>query len=955
MSYNLTEYANTYTNTTVGNVTATPAETGDIVTINGTLYIDGGLDEILCLECDLGARVKIEEIRYYFTSLVASGTVLSSIGFYSKNEEFENYSSMTKSIGPNYYYAVASGVAAPRFVRILHTVSGTSVSGTVVGFTIFNQDDQVDFGTTGTKTSESIATSVYGGEDEIKAIPVYNDNGVRVNAYLTLDPTHTDADRLVTIATTSGGPWRGIYEDNELLHSRHDADTWGYGNHDTTLLNGDNNLIVETNELQGAYTTRIFDNTDKQSHIHLSIVSEIDSSMITKDANREVRTIEIRSTNQRPKDYAAARLFQYTAGASREKYYIDAFRDDGSTIYTSDYLDEPSNNYNQYVYYAVTHPDSGNVTGILYKAHPAAGWKQGYVFTVEPDDTFTGQLIWWEAEVAGTSFTVYNMCTDIYNGTWVNMYTSRASPGGYALAPAAGYYILRFRENLSYSCRTYNTSYRTAWDMDCVYNSGKLWYSDNNADQIILIDTSGTVEAYHSDTDALGICANPDGGCWYISRDGSTANLVRLDENASVVTTLENVGTNTLYYVMRDGDEAFYVRDGGYLKRIFIDGTVDFSLNVPNLNKLLSVTDEGVWVWTSDGRVKFIERTSETIKANVSYAYKPAILDYDYTSDNDYVSRLPLSIDTQWQDLEWSEVNEEKYALPTGLTYHQARITLQANKPWDIYSVPTTETWTVNDNFTQANGEAPRGHRWNVNVDTSHIAIAGNRLRCYGGTGTSKTIQSRYRWKFTDETDVDMTLYWYMPGGMPAVDAYICYFRLYDYSGTGYYVGCRFYVNNSGGYIRFYVERNSAAGSFNTYYQIAGYTYPYGIFRIYKHTNGTWQLCHYRYNTSDWYAYGFSDSIGSEFYAWFNAQNLAFDVDFDNFTVDSSHDNILFVDWDSPVLRGIHLQKSIEVPSIAPNSSKDIYMKLALPTRDLSWVGSYNTNLKAWWEVPTNV
>jgi len=46
MSYNLTEYANTYTNTTVGNVTATPAQTGDIVVISGTLYIDGGVDDI---------------------------------------------------------------------------------------------------------------------------------------------------------------------------------------------------------------------------------------------------------------------------------------------------------------------------------------------------------------------------------------------------------------------------------------------------------------------------------------------------------------------------------------------------------------------------------------------------------------------------------------------------------------------------------------------------------------------------------------------------------------------------------------------------------------------------------------------------------------------------------------------------------------------------------------------
>jgi len=538
---------------------------------------------------------------------------------------------------------------------------------------------------------------------------------------------------------------------------------------------------------------------------------------------------------------------------------------------------------------------------------------------------------------------------------WVSMYTSRGSPTGYALGSGAGYFLIRFRENLSYSCRQYNASYRTPWDMDCVYSSGKLWYSDRTASQIVLINTSGTVEAYHSDTDALGICANSDGGCWYISRQDSTANLVRLDENGSVVTTLENIGTNTAYYIKKDGNDAFYLRDGYYLKRVFIDGTLDFSMHVPNLSVLLDVTDEGIWVWCNSNHVKFIEKVSRTIKANVSHAYKPAIIDSAYTSTNDYVNRLPLSIDTQWQDLEWSEVNVNKYALPASIEYHQARITLHANKPWDLYSVPTTETWTPNDNFTQTNGEAPRAHRWTVSDDTNSIAIASNRVRFYGGIGGTKACHSRYRWKLTDEDDVDIKIYWYMPGGMPVFDGYVCYFRLYDYSGTGYYVGCRFYVNNTGNYIRFYYERKDASGSFSTYTQLSAYTYPYGIFRIYKHSNGTWQLCHYRYDNSTWQAYGYTSDIGSEFYVWFYTPNLAFDVDFDKFTVDSNHDNILFVDWDSPILRGVHLQKSIEVPNISPNASKDIYMKLALPTRDLSWVGNYDTNLKAWWEVPTNV
>ena len=96
-------------------------------------------------------------------------------------------------------------------------------------------------------------------------------------------------------------------------------------------------LILDSPATSGTYTTKIFDNNSKNSFIYMDIYSETNNSFVTRDLNKEVRTIEIRSTNNRPMDYALARLFYaYDDAPGYEKvYYKDYFRDDGTLIYTS--------------------------------------------------------------------------------------------------------------------------------------------------------------------------------------------------------------------------------------------------------------------------------------------------------------------------------------------------------------------------------------------------------------------------------------------------------------------------------------------------------------------------------------------------------------------------------------------------------------------------------------------
>lgn len=962
MSYDLTENANVYVNTIVGNVDLTIAEIVELTSysIAGVKTLSSGTDDVFCVECDFGARVNINEIKYYFSSNNVSGTVSSGIEFFYKNESFEDYSLLNTTIGNGCYYTTVTGISAPRYVRLLHTISGTAVSGTLHGFHIMNDDDVVDFGSDGNLTSEATSTSVYGGQDEIEAIAIYNSGNEIATAHVTLEPQGTAVDNILTISTSSNGPWIGIKEDTQILADYENG--WSDGNLSDELEISNNKVVLNLNEQSGTYTTKIFDNEDSnKSFVHMEVESELDSSFATKDADKEVRTIEIRSTSQRPKDYAICRTFHYIdAGGSRYLYYKDRFRDDGSLEYTSGYLGNGSSTalHSWYVRNAVTDSVTGKTAGFVHRDTDGGSDRaQLRVFTISKTGSYSDYVLLRHAMLDSITNYCYNICWDSQGSTWWSIYSDYSS-GGYTIDQGVGYYLIRFAPDLStITCEQY-TSYKQPWDMDCVYSSGKLWYTDRTYNQVKLITQNGTVEAYYSNlTNLYGICANSDGGCWFIAG----TDLVRLDENANYVTTLEGIGSSSLYNVITDGDDALYIRDGNYVKRIFLDGTVDFSVYVGGAEKLLRpATDTGVWVRCSDNRIKFVHKTEQQIKANFSYSYYPAVMEYNYGSSG-HGFHFPISIDTHWQNLEWQEVRPSKFSLPIGDEYYQARITLQANKPIDFYDVPETETWIPNDSFTQSSGEAPRAHRWYASDDTNSIYINNNRLRYLGALGGTKSINSNNRW-YIENTSFDTQIYYNFPNGSPFNEPldgqeYNCYIYLVAYSLSDGHSGHQARIRLR--YQRLIDHTKSITyrcdvydGAWHNSESSVTGVYNYGYIRL------TFDV-----STNQWYAYWYDQSygwrersltydIGDKFYITIYEGGHGYDLDWDTFQFNTGIDGVYFNKWDTPILNGVYNQKSVELEDIYPNQSKDIYLKTSLPSHDLSYVGNYNTNLKACWEVP---
>ena len=221
-------------NTTSGNVSLTRAQLQTLVDGN---YTSGGVvlsgSDILALDVDLGERIGISDIRYYFTGASASGTVVSGINFYYKDYESDPWVSLTTAIGAG-YYTTTSGNFFPRLVRVVHTISGTAVSGTLHEYEVNSNEDIVDYGTDGTLIEKDLQDTPFGTSDPY-TIPVYNDGDRTATAYVYIGNTGTDADDMLRISEAQNGTYVGI-DDGVVIGSDDGEFPFTFGNLDGTAV-----------------------------------------------------------------------------------------------------------------------------------------------------------------------------------------------------------------------------------------------------------------------------------------------------------------------------------------------------------------------------------------------------------------------------------------------------------------------------------------------------------------------------------------------------------------------------------------------------------------------------------------------------------------------------------------------------------------------------------------------
>lgn len=714
MEYNLSKESFFYTNTTEGNVSLDIDDLISIMYNTASVTLSGSESAVLCIDVDLGMCISCDGVRYYFNSTSNSGTVASGVSILYKNESFEDYTSLNISIGDGYYLGdVSTGSEfTPRYVRLLHTLSGT-IYGDVNGLMILNNEDVVNFGTDGSTESETFTALI--DEPVIRTIPVYNSGDRTSTAYVYIEPQNNYVDDIIYISDSQDGPWVGVRESDYTIV---DGSSWSDGNYsNTTLLSG--RLVLSAGYTTGTYTTSVFNFPfSKYSALDVVMSYDHDTPIVKVDEDDTIETLEIRSSNQKPLNYRAYRVVvmrtqRMTGGYYYRSWYAaDYSVEDGSLIENygdfmrvstfGDTYDQKSlytvvaknrtlytinavyrDSYRSYILLCFANNNYTGLSTVSYNNEWTSS--DNYVWLYRLDTSSDG----W----AGGEYYIKHMMTDDQNGLWFYM---RIQNDGTSYTTTGGYYLFHFTygTSLTQDLKLYN-SVDYIYDMDVVTEGSvmKIWYIDKTTNDLIKMDKDGVVDVNVNITAltekiATGVTTADDGGCWVLA----APNVYKFNSDAELEDTLYDVVSDdaTEKYISLDrGEDGLWLFELGRLKRIFYDGRTDFEYESSTLSAIVESTDSGVWLKDSgDNKYDFINRSTRTILRSYgssSMDLKPGMIDYSY--DHDTWSRyVPTDKDSVWNNLEWNKVAPDHYSLNEE-QYKQLRITLNTDLSTSYYGV----------------------------------------------------------------------------------------------------------------------------------------------------------------------------------------------------------------------------------------------------------------------------
>lgn len=682
MQYNLTQHSQVEDNTSIGNVTLSTAQILDIIQTTSANSPALFETDILCLDCDLSARVSIGEIRYYFSSASTSEAVASGIEFYYKNEDFDSYISLPTTIGASYYYTtITSGISAPRYIRLKHTVaSGTAVSGTVDGFEVINDDDVVDFGTDGLRTAENFEMALMYDTEEIRTIYLFNDNDSEADAHVIVEPQGTVADEVLSISTSQSGPWYNPVQTSNMIAG---TDMWDTGNYLYTEITFDQ-LAIVTNSGIGTYTTRIFDTMDTQKFTYLNLDKTYPETgmIVATNSDDSQETIEIKSSNTEPMDYITYRkLSAATIGADSHIIYRDRWVYDNSIKFQSSDPMETLGVRGPYDELPRFHIDRNTrKSWALFKWNHKNLNVDKYLTLARCDAAGnveqTSNLV---TDSTGLeTFESFSLKGHQDGGVWFYVYH-----GGTAedlFNQGQGYYLCHYDFNWNRTLRLYNSD-GFVYEMDAVYSTGDLWYSDPVNYQAIKLDGDGNIlTTYDFTDDTRGIVATTDGGCWVIQ--GS--KIFNISPTGTLLSEIDLTDTAIdLSRIVWDGDDAFWVTDGIYVRRVLLNGQINFTVSLASFQGTeLQAYDTGAAVFCTDRSWRFISRDDRrviyTLENSTGEEMHIGVEGASY--DNlVYANEFPIDFDTTWNALEWNTVSTDYYLMPED-KYNQIRLTLRANE-----------------------------------------------------------------------------------------------------------------------------------------------------------------------------------------------------------------------------------------------------------------------------------
>lgn len=948
-------------------------------------------DDVLVVDFDFGYRLHLNRIEYKYSSPYAnSQSIASGIEFYYKDEFFDDYMSLeTYTSAPDIFYTTISGADfAPRYIRFKHTVSNTqnttTYSGSVYGFKAFNNETFVDFGTDGTKTQENIE-AVREGIPDVRAIAIYNSGTRQADAYVNLDPSQTSMDQALAISASPDGPWTYAFNVDDVIADESNFNEGIYELTDTNTLSLRLTGIdlsaghYVTENTYGSYTTNVVSRGNSDYCRFVIDKASGYAGHVAVDKGDPVDTVEIRSSNAPPGPYAVLREFVNTFANSY--YYYFTYRDrwigSGDVKENGSQLFFPAERYSRYTEYNITVDQKTERYAGVAQHHYASDSRSTadlYLFVNFGTDHRYIRLAYQSTSQTRINYDWLETKLDYSGGMWVRFFCSSYHSGDFV--NNKGYYLCYFDPELVNKFKWWTTA-NNIGALDINYDTKQLWYTRQDDAAIYKINTNGDIEIDWSEPDYSydlgGIAVLPSGNLIF----ANDKDLHRLSSAGIYMPEyfLEGVAGDKLSYIVldEDGSEAIWAIDGQSVGRLFLYGEYagkwDFKVDVP-LPIRMDAVEGGVWVRSvgESGDSGILMRFISKANKRIDFTYEPSSrcqpgIIYQTTKHPNYTKKMPIATDTIWSALPWKKANIEGF-LSNEDRYYQLRLTLRRQEPIERYPefvIDKDQDFFNSDNFEQSSS-TPFQLLWGdwrdrpaldrVYVDTTEHKLAlindvGGTLNAFISTkdrlvvsrDADGIIDVRVKFKFGEGDGIESGV---------SENIYIYLFSV-DENFEGKYMATRFLLAtpSTTGTSRIYSAFND---NWSPYNFNANSGYYEGELRLYW--NGSVVYGHVRSSdTAGWVTDGANCTpsvVGNNFYVQIVGDRNSSSLKLDYFLVYQARS---FYYSDTPRIYSVNKQQLIKIPAIAPNSSKNVYLRTYVP-KDLEIEAQYNMDMNVRWRVP---
>lgn len=907
MLYNVAKEGIIEVNLTEGNVSADFDSMMDLMDNTASVYLDGASDDIFCLDVDFGARIQIIDIRYFFDSALSTSLIAPTVSFYYKNDPIDSYTNIPTSIGTNYYYATVSGVSAPRYIRMIHTVSGTAVSGTATGFIAFNDDTTVDFGEDGSRTTLNILTA--SESTTVNEIVVFNSGQTSANAHVFVEPMPA-IGQYIALSDSEDGPWSGMADTSMAADDFSDGLRTDYQDGlNTTVTLGQLKLSSVVNGA-GKYITKIVQKASGSSYSMLNVDGTFpDGSALKVDATDGTETYEIKTNIDKPKDF---RVYSHFGSVISVGTYTTAYQ----LVFKRNWLENNAFQYDgDLPFYGYT-DGSSYIGEEIFRHVPTKGailistvYNNGYqsyksnfglffynrLYSESSSNTMvptSSQFITYHSASSSTKTNMLpiRMWGDALSGIWVYYRVISSS------FVSVGYY-LRYYDQY-HTQLTYNyTSTKTIYDIDIVYETGYLWRTDLETISVKKTDNAYVEICSYVDelntSDLRGICTTTDGGCWFVNGD---YDIHKLDSSAELERSITDIDApEELKFVLLDKDNSNFlwlITTNYVCSYDLISERIIFSNYFSNIENARSYLG-GVALVLGNHEFHFFDKATKSASATLAPQSQCVLIPGVFAS-----SFEDVNLSGSYYESDDLFVGGTATASSVRNTYTSPYGGLQ--QPWYAFDGNITQDNWRYGSYWQADAPAPQWLKYDLGAGNS---ACPNGLRIVLGT-----TDRHYFYFQGSNNDTDWT-------NISYISAYC----------SGSYLPSIHYFNN------------------DTYYR---------YFRFYftSVSNNSWPRVSDVSMFSSRPYFPNVDDVSWSNKEWkkvsYNSHLISPD-EYKQFRLTIRSDGVA-----DPTVDNIYLYDGVQLSNIGPKQYKNAYVKLVTPVDSTNILGDHDTNIKVWWDVP---